>query len=139
MEAPSQSSEEPPPTRNGSPKSLGGGFTLVEVVMAISILTLLAVSTIISLVPVSRQNRMSRETEQAVAQVRNVLEQIQATPFSDLPTLYADGQVLSIPNLENGQILIEYGDPATDPLVIQATLSWDSEDMGTVTRTFFSP
>ncbi len=129
--------DEPEPAPAGHPRRRG--LTLIEVVMAISVLVLLTASTIITMVPVSRQNRMSREMELAVTEVRNVLEKVHATPFNDLVTLYPPGLVLPINELNNGKLLISYVNPDADPLVMQVELTWDSEEsLGSVSRTFYT-
>ncbi|MFN0058230.1 MAG: prepilin-type N-terminal cleavage/methylation domain-containing protein [Planctomycetota bacterium] len=114
------------------------GFTLLEVTIGMSILSVLTLSTLLTLIPLSQQNRLSREAETAVAEVRNVLEKIQSVPFSDVVALYPDGTTIAIPGVSNGQITINYANPAADPLEIQLNLSWDSQDHGLIGRSFFA-
>ncbi|MGA1202931.1 MAG: type II secretion system protein, partial [Planctomycetota bacterium] len=67
---------DPPPS-----PAVDRGFTLIEITISIVILTVLALTTAMIVVPISRQQRTARESELANAAVRGVLESIQATPF----------------------------------------------------------
>lgn len=115
-----------------------GGFTLVEVMLSISVLAILTLSTLLSIVPISRQNRVNREIELAMAEVRNQLEQIQSTPFNDLLVDFPPATTVAIADLTNGAITIDYEDVTADPLVVRLDVQWDLEDGGQIQRRFFA-
>ncbi|MEM7261551.1 MAG: hypothetical protein AAF488_06130 [Planctomycetota bacterium] len=109
---------------------------MVEVMIAIAILATLALSTLLTLVPIGRQTRLNRELQAATHAVGDVLERIHATPFNDLQTLYPDGQTASVSELQDGQLTVSYDDPTADPAILTLTLSWNSPQISPVTRTF---
>lgn len=113
-----------------------GGLSLLEVVITIALLTAVGLATAILLVPIARQSRIQRETDVANLAARRILEQIQATPFNDIVANFPDGSVRVIPELQGGAITISYADPAADPLVVRANLTWESPEVGTMQRTF---
>ena len=121
-------------TRGGRERN--GGFSLLEVVVTIAILSSVALATTLLLVPVARQSRIGRETEVANIEARKVLEKIQALPFKDIILTYPQGARIPIAGLPSGRIDISYVDPAADPLIIQADLTWQSSDLGAMQRTF---
>lgn len=104
--------------------------------ITIAILTTVALTTAILLVPIARQTRIQRETEVANAAARQVLENIQSTAFNKILVDYPNGSVHSVVGLPNGRITISYIDPNADPLVVRADLSWDSPELGAMARTF---
>ncbi|MCA8960807.1 MAG: hypothetical protein KDC38_09850 [Planctomycetes bacterium] len=112
------------------------GISLVEIVVAVALLSVLTLSTLLTLIPVSRQTRLNREVEAATYAVSDVLERIHATPFSELLTLYPDGTVQAVSTLENGQLAISYEDVTTDPLIMTLALTWQSPEVGSMSRTF---
>ncbi|MGE3165594.1 MAG: prepilin-type N-terminal cleavage/methylation domain-containing protein [Planctomycetota bacterium] len=117
-------------------RKLDDGFSLMEVAMAVSLLSILTISTLLTLVPVSRQTRLNREVEAATSEVRNVLEQVQSTPYAEILTAYPDGSTIAVERLEDGQMSIGYEDPAADPLVMNLAISWTSPQVGAMTRAF---
>jgi hypothetical protein len=112
------------------------GISLLEVVITVALLTAVGLATAILLVPIARQSRIQRETDIANLAARRILEQVQATPFNDIVQNFPDGSVRVIPELEGGVITISYADPAADPLVLRANLTWESPELGTMQRTF---
>jgi prepilin-type N-terminal cleavage/methylation domain-containing protein len=114
------------------------GMTLLEVVIAVAILTSLALSSTLIFIPVSRQARVNREISVANNEAKRVMEKVQAVPFKDVTRIYPNGRVIVIGVLPNGTITTTYSDPAADPLVLRAVLSWDSPDLGTMTREFYT-
>jgi Tfp pilus assembly protein PilV len=113
-----------------------GGFSQLEVVLGVVILTSVTLGTLLVVIPVSRQVRVSREMELANIEARRVLEQIQASPFAEITTLYPPGSTRALVTLPSGQLTVNYVDPAADPLFVQATLAWTSADLGPMSRTF---
>lgn len=112
------------------------GFSLLEVAMAVALLSVLTISTLLTLVPVSRQTRLNREVQAAVSEVSNILERVHSTPYADLTTLYPDGSTIAVDHLDNGELTIGYEDPSADPLLMNVTISWESPQVGPMTRTF---
>ena len=95
------------------------GFSLLEVVITIALLTSVALSVAILLVPIARQSRIQRETEIANIAARKVLEKVQATPFHEIVTAYPNGDIHAIPDLPSGRIVVTYADPDADPLFLR--------------------
>lgn len=112
------------------------GISLLEISLAIALLTTLALGTTLLLVPIARQARINRETEIANAEVQKVLERVHATPFVEILDEFPAGSVIPIIPLPDGSIAVEYDDPAADPLVLEVTLSWSSPELGAMTRVF---
>ena len=112
------------------------GFTLIEIMIALSLLSILALSTMLAIIPVGRQARLSREMNTAATALRSVLEQVQTLPFDSLPSRYLQGQVVPVAALSGGQIVINYTDPTVDPIEISIAISWNSPEMGPYSRTF---
>ena len=112
------------------------GFSLLEVSITIAILLSATLAAILLLVPVARQARLRREVETANSAAKRILERIQATPYKDIVTLYPQSYSEVITGLNAGSITITYVDPAADPLLIQADLTWNDPESGTLQRTF---
>jgi len=113
-----------------------GGFSLLELVITIAILATATLAATLLLVPVARESRVRREVQVANLAARRVLERLQTTPFNDIPTVYPQGHVETIPELPAGSLTVQYVDPAADPLVVQVTLGWSSPEIGSMARTF---
>ncbi len=118
-------------------KGKAGGFSLLELVFALSILSILALSTMLAFVPVGRQSRTSRQVELASIAVKSILENVQATPYSNLLNTYPNGSESSVAGLDDGMVTINYEDTTSDPLVMQVTINWTSET-GALSKTFFA-
>jgi prepilin-type N-terminal cleavage/methylation domain-containing protein len=114
------------------------GFSLIEVTIAIVILTVLSFTTVLVLVPVSKEHRGARETDIANTAVRNIIEAVHATPFNEILTRYPDGQVIAIGALPSGEVRVSYEDVEADPLIMRLDLSWDSPELGPTQRSFFT-
>jgi hypothetical protein len=112
------------------------GFTLLEVVLTIFLLTGTALATALLVIPIARQTRMNREMQAADLEVKKVLERVQATPFTEILTVYPPGTSQPVPALDGGQIAVNYADPTADPLEVQVTLSWSSPDLQNMQKTF---
>ena len=112
------------------------GFSLLEMIIVIGLLTAVALGTMILLIPIARQSRINRETEIANSEVQKVLEKFQATPFHEIVDTYPEGTELTVDGLAEGTITVNYADPAADPLAIQATLAWESPELGSMQRVF---
>lgn len=113
-----------------------GGFSLLELSITIAILLSATLAAMLLLVPVARQTRLRREVETANSAAQRVLERIQATPFKDILKVYPQSHSEAIPGLNSGTVTITYADITADPLLIQADLSWNNSEAGTLQRTF---
>jgi len=111
-------------------------MTLLEIMLAMAIFTILALSATLIIVPVSRQARINREVATANCEAKRILEKVQAVPFSQILSCYPDGAELKVPSLPGGKVTTTYEDPEADPLILRVTLTWDSANLGTMTRTF---
>ena len=114
------------------------GLSLLEVVISIALLSSLALGSLLVFVPISRQSRVNREISLANFEARRVLEKVHAVPFKDVTTLYADGLEYIIPTLPEGKVRTSYEDPNSDPLVLRVAISWESPELGSMQRTFFT-
>ena len=112
------------------------GFSLLEVVFAVEILTVLTLGVLLVILPVSRQLRINRELDIATTETRKVLEKIQCVPFFQITTIYPDGIDIPLPALDQGLLTVSYDDPTEDPLVVRADLTWNSPELGTMNRSF---
>lgn len=117
-------------------RSREAGLSLLEVVLTMALLTSMALGTSLLVIPIARQSRVGREIQAANTAARDVLEKIQATPFKDILTTYPHSSEHTVPSLENGAVRVLYDDPAADPLLVRAEVSWSSPDFGNMTRTF---
>ena len=112
------------------------GFSLLEMIIVIGLLTAVLLGTLILIVPIARQSRINREIEIANAEAQKALEQFQATPFHDIVDDFPPGTELIIDELTDATVTINYADPTADPLLIQVNLSWTSPDLGDMQRVF---
>lgn len=112
------------------------GFSLLELMITVAILTSVTLAAALVVVPVARESRFRRQVEAANTAALRVLEKIQTTSFGNLVGTYPQGHVETIPGLNSGSLTIQYVDPAADPLEIQLDVSWNSPEAGTIARTF---
>lgn len=112
------------------------GFSLVEVTIALAVLSAATLSSLLVLVPVSRQGRISREMEVAALEARRVVDKLHAVPFTAIPTMYPVGYRISVSKLTSGQITVNHAEPTPDPLEVDVTLTWNGELGEGFSRTF---
>ncbi len=115
----------------GSGKS---GFTIIELMIAITVLLVAVLSTFTSQIKARDLMETSRETSIASADLQAVMERILVLPVDRIPvaaSLYADGQPVAAytnRNLRNELIVADYpgyaGAAIPDPLPIVLTLTW---------------
>jgi len=120
-----------------------GGFSLLEVMIAVMVLTCLTLSSILVAIPISRQNRINREITTANNEARRIIEVIQWAPLDTITSMFPSGAEIPVNSiyaglLQNGKFVVTYDDPSEDPLRLQMSLSWDSPDLGHMSRTFYS-
>ena len=121
---------------NADPPSQEAGFSILEVYVAAALLVVVMFSAMLTVVPVSRQVRISDDIDTVVAQVQNTLERLQVTPYSDIVTAFPAGVQLALTDVESGTLTITYEDPTADPLQIRVTANWTIPDLGPVERIF---
>ncbi len=120
------------------------GFSMVEVMMALSVLLVAVLGAFSSQAASSNLIRISRETDLALADLQACMEQALTLTTDDLPivgSLFEDGQPVALYedlNLEGESIVTTYpdyvvGQTIPDPLEIVLTLTWN--DYGTRPRT----
>jgi len=129
------------PSNNGFRKT---GFTMVEVMLALSVLLVAVLGAFGSQAASSNLIRLSRETDLALADLQACMEQALTLTTDDLPipgSLFEEGQAVALYenlNLEGESIVATYpgyvvGQTVPDPLEIVLTLTWS--DYGTRSRT----
>ncbi len=111
-------------------------MTLVEMVIALSLLSLLTLSAIIVVVPVGRQARLGREIDVATTAVRTLLQKVQLMDFDEISPAYQLSAVSPITNLPGGNVDVTSTTISADTIEIKFTLSWNSPDIGTFSKTF---
>lgn len=120
------------------------GVTLVEILVAITILVFATVAIIQFYLSSLNLSEMNKEETIAIAHLTNMMEAIKCTPFSaiiaDFPNGLPDGPVnnnyATIVGgyiLKSEQIAVSYVNPGGDPLEINVSVSW--QDKGGATRT----
>ena len=120
------------------------GFSMVEVMLALSVLLVAVLGAFSSQAASSNLIRISRETDLALADLQACMEQALTLTTDDLPivgSLFEDGQPVALYedlNLEGESIVTTYpdyvvGQTIPDPLEIVLTLTWN--DYGTRPRT----
>lgn len=69
---------------NKSPEKKNGGYTLVEIIVAVAILVIVVLPLLHSFVTVARLNAKARKELEATTVAQNVMESIKATPSEEL-------------------------------------------------------
>jgi type II secretory pathway pseudopilin PulG len=133
-----QNSIPHPASHGGLPVSSERGLTLLEVTLTVVLMTVLALSVGLLVVPTARQTRINREAMAANGVARSAIEAVHSTAFPDVLEKYPQGSTESVPALPGGQLQFSYEDPAADPLRVRIDLTWSSLDLGTVQRSFFT-
>jgi prepilin-type N-terminal cleavage/methylation domain-containing protein len=111
-----------------------GGFTLLELMIAISIMLIGVAAAFGGQVSTQSVIRQSRETQLALTQLETVAESVIAQVPQDLPEgqAFADGQPVDLPtetSLRNLQVVCTYpdfvaGQPVPNPLEVVITATW---------------
>jgi prepilin-type N-terminal cleavage/methylation domain-containing protein len=131
------------------------GFTLLEVMMAMSLLAVVSLAAALLLLPILDEQHHTREVTRATGHTRAVLEELYSRTLEDL-TNNQDGYLLasnwpkkgrqvfdesptllemadlSIPTLD-----VTVTDLEADPLEILLTVTWEGRDVGTTEHQFW--
>ena len=94
-------------------------------VAILAVVALVAFPTMLSFVALSDS---ARQENVATHDLMSAVEDVMSTPFSQVTTTYPQGQ--AIPkyqglHLPNETILVNYVDPAADPLLVTLSMSYD--------------
>lgn len=111
------------------------GFTLIELMIAITVLTVAVLSTFITQISAHNLMRTSRETNTATADVQAAMEQLLLLPMNTIPiagSAYVPGQPVAAftgLHLRDETIVPTYpnyagGPTVPDPLQIVLTITW---------------
>ena len=112
------------------------GLTLLEVATSAAVLVVVAMSSVLMMLPIAKQARISREMDTGLMAAEEYIEGLQLSPFDTITTKFPPGQETSVDTLNEGKIVVEYADPDVDPLVVHVHLTWTSPDLGSMSRTF---
>ena len=106
-----------------------GGFTLIELMMAVMIFTIAVVSLMGVYMAIAQLNESNRNLTRAVADTRIVLEAIRQTSSGGLSavtgtnwTTWASANGLTA--LQNESTTVTYVDSAADPLSVTVQINW---------------
>jgi len=111
------------------------GTTLVEVMVATLIFVVALGALLSSITELLCLVDLSKEQTIAVTDLRNMMEKIRATAFSDMQAQFPDavvddssaGRYLAILGdyrLSNEQVTVTYANISSDPLEIKASVNW---------------
>lgn len=113
------------------------GFTLIELIIALSIIVPVLLGTIGLNVYVFSINETSRRAMIAVQDAHTVIERIRnvsKTSLAQVVTTYPNGKAVSgFSNLPSEQVIVTYPNANADPLVITVTVDW-ADRQGAMTR-----
>ncbi len=124
-------------------KNVQSGFTLMELMMAVMIFTIAAVSSMGVYMGSTQLNESNRNSTRAVADARAVLEGIRETSATGLSavtstnwTAWAAANGLSA--LQNETVTVTYSNPLADPLPVSVQIGYQERGRAksTVVDTF---
>ncbi len=105
----------------------GSGFTLVEILITVCILSVGILSALMFYTSASRSTRLSQDMTVAVTDAGSVLEEMVSRPsLADITatdwTAWAAASGLN--TLPSQTLAVVYANPAADPLHIEVTVNW---------------
>ncbi len=110
------------------------GLTLVETVVALSVLAIAALASVQLTLALRRQAAEAASMRAASRRLEALHERITSLPASELPTLHPDGSTLPLPHpdptvpddvaLPQERARIFYEIPSADPLVVSIWYEW---------------
>jgi len=109
-----------------------GGFTLIELMVAASVLLIAVMAALTSQLSSMNLVRASRESNTAMTDLQTAMEEVLFDPIDQIPLLHPGGQALpnyTNLNLTNQTIVATYptyggAGPVPDPLEIVLTMTW---------------
>jgi len=116
------------------------GFTLVEVMITVAVVSLALFGLLAANTAIQRSNRTSFDRTVALQHANQILERIRDsanTSTNNAVTTYPHGAVIPVPNyttnvneqLIGQQVVVTYVDTTTNPLDVTVTVNW--QDQGT--------
>jgi prepilin-type N-terminal cleavage/methylation domain-containing protein len=109
-----------------------GGFTLLEVMLAISVMLITLVAAVSSQITSMNLVRSTRESNTAMADLQTAMEELLLSDAEDLPLDFPPGTPLAAftgLNLDGEAITPTYpgwgGGPVTDSIQIVLTMTWN--------------
>lgn len=104
------------------------GFTMVETLIAITLLTVGLVSLGVLVVSTTRQTKLEDDRQRVLESARNLLEQVKASDPQLIVQTF-DGQEYAVPDVD-GDVAISID--ATDPALLGVTVTadWNSGGSG---------
>ena len=111
-------------------KSFDTGWTVVELLLSLTVLAAVTIGTTLLLVPVVRQARLHREVESADIAARGFLEELQTLRARAIVERYPPGTEVEVRHLPSGTATLTYVDPTANPLEIRVRLQWSTPDLG---------
>jgi len=114
-----------------------GGFTFLEVMIAATVLTVGSVIAYPTFISLMRMSRLSHETNLAMFDLEEALEDIQSVVFNDIETIYPNDE--AIPEFEgrhlaDERIVVHWTEINPDLLEIEVVCTWTSNAQGQVTK-----
>lgn len=102
-------------------------MSLIEIIVATSILSVVLLSMIYGMVLAMRLQENSRLRDRAMADLESVREIMLSAPFEDIKTIYPEGSTIAAFNNVPGEIItINYPNANlnVDPMRINITVQW---------------
>lgn len=130
---------------SAGPVDAEGGFTILEVMITAALFTVVSLALAMIVIPVSREQRASREIEAATSHARNIIEELQTLPYPQVvercdPATWPQSVALTgdpeAPSVV-GTLEVNAVDLDADPLQIEIKISWSSHDLGDREQTYW--
>lgn len=106
----------------------GGGFSLLEALIAMTLLTVGLVSLAALVVSASRQTELEQNRQKVLEAAQNLLEEIKANDPQVVPNF--DGQQYAVPGVSSGVLTVEVDSTVTALLGVVVTATWDTAGNG---------
>ena len=108
-----------------------GGFTLVEVMVALVVLAIMSLAASGMLFSSAAVSNNDTEFKTAMADLQAVMEAINGTPFDNIVTTYPNGQAVAAfdgLHLNDESLTVSYPNPAaTNPLQVDFKVTWKGQ------------
>lgn len=111
-------------------RSKEGGFTLIELMIALLVLTLVIVGYVGANITAQRNSEEMHERTLAIQDANSAIEQMRdASKTGTFPgnvvTLYPqNSQITGFNNLTNEQVTVNYANSTANPLDVTVTVAW---------------